>query len=158
MKLTRSAAIALAATALAAVGTPLAAHAATAHAAAPQARPAAAASFAVYNCANKPVVEPKTFVFTCDSTGYLTSLKWTSWTSATATATGVLYTDNCKPNCARGKFSHSNVDVVLWRSEAVKGQSGKRGYTEITALLPNHSTASGNTETFAAPGRFAGES
>ena len=70
----------------------------------------------------------------------------------------MLYTDNCMPNCASGKFSHANVDVVLWRSEAVKGQPGKRGYTEITALFPNHSTASRNTETFAAPGRFSGQS
>jgi len=52
MKLTRSAAIALSVTA-------------------PQADHAAATSVAVYNCGNKPLVEPHTFVFTCDSTGYL---------------------------------------------------------------------------------------
>jgi hypothetical protein len=157
MKLTRSATIALSVTALA-VGAPLAAKAATTHAAAPQAQPAAATSFAVYNCGNKPVVKPSTFVFTCDSTGYLTKLKWSSWTSATATATGVLYTDNCKPNCASGKFSHQNVDVVLWRSEAVKGQPGKRGYTEMSFLFPNHPVGSSNTETVVAPGEFPGES
>jgi hypothetical protein len=156
MKLTRSAAIALSVTAFAALGAPLAAKAATTHATAPQAQPAA--SFAVYNCGNKPVVKPSTFYFTCDSSGYLTKLKWSSWTSATATATGVLYTDNCNPNCASGKFSHQNVDVVLWRSEAVKGHPGKRGYTEMTFLFPNHSIRSGNTETVVAPGEFPGES
>jgi hypothetical protein len=159
MKLTRSAALALSVTALAAVGAPLAAQAATAHGAAPQAQPAVVTSVAVYNCGNKPVVEPKTFVFTCDSTGYLTKLAWSSWNASTATATGVLYTDNCEPNCASGKWSHQNVDVVLWRSEAVKGQSGKRGYTEMTFLWPNHPIRSSrNTETRVPPGVFPGES
>jgi len=50
------------------------------------------------------------------------------------------------------------VDVVLWRSEAVKGHPGKRGYTEMTFLFPNHSIRSGNTETVVAPGEFPGES
>jgi hypothetical protein len=154
MKLSRKAAVSLSAAAAAVVCTPLAAHALTMQ----DAASSGAASFAVYNCANKPVVEPKTFAFTCDSSGYLAKLTWSSWTSATATATGVLYTDNCKPNCASGKWSHQNVDVVLWRSEAVKGQSGKRGYTEITALFPNHSVQSQNTVTFTAPGAFPGES
>jgi hypothetical protein len=158
MKLTRSAAIALSVTALAAVGAPLAAQAATTHEAAAHAQPAVTTSVAVYDCGNKPAVEPKTFVFTCDSSGYLTKLTWNSWNAPTATGTGVLYTDNCVPNCASGQWSHQNVDVVLWRSEAVKGQSGKRGYTEMTILWPNHTIRSRNTETLVPPGTFAGES
>ena len=158
MKLTRSAAIALSVTALAAVGAPLAAEAATTHAAAPQANHAAATSAAVYDCGNKPLVEPHTFVFACDSSGYLTKLQWSSWNAVTATATGVLYVDNCEPNCASGKWSHQNMDVVLWRSEAVKGHPGKRGYTEMTFLFPNHSIGSQNTETRVPPGVFPGES
>ena len=70
----------------------------------------------------------------------------------------VLYTDNCEPNCASGKWTHQNVDVVLWRSEGVKGQPGKRGYTEMTVLWPNHSLRSRNTETVVPPGVFPGES
>jgi len=158
MKLTRSAAIALSVTALAAIGAPLAAQAAATHGSATLAQPAATTSVAVYDCGNKPVVKPTTFVFTCDSTGYLTKLTWNSWTAPTATATGVLYTDNCVPNCASGGWSHQNVDVLLWRSEPVKGQSGKRGYTEMTFLWPNHAIGSANTETRAAPGAFPGES
>jgi len=158
MKLTRSTVIALCVTALA-VGTPLAAEAAATHPAAPQAqRAAASTSYAVYDCGNKPLVEPSTFVFTCDSSGYLTKLQWSSWSRAIAAATGVLYTDNCEPNCASGKWSHQNVDVVLWRSEEVKGQPGKRGYTEMTVLWPNHPIRSRNTETVVPPGAFPGES
>jgi hypothetical protein len=48
--------------------------------------------------------------------------------------------------------------VVLWRSEAVKGQAGKRGYTEMTILWPNHAIGSSNTETLVPPGAFPGES
>ncbi len=155
MKLTRSAAIALSVTALAAAGAPLAAQAATTHAAAPQARPAT--SVAVYNCGNRPLVEPRNFVFTCDSTGSLTNLRWNTWNATTATATGVLNVDNCKPSCANGHWSHRNVDVVLWRSEAVKWYPGKRGYTEMTFLFPGDSIRSHNTETLVPPGVFRGE-
>jgi hypothetical protein len=112
----------------------------------------------VYNCGNKPLVEPHTFVFTCDSTGYLAKLRWSTWNTPMATATGVLHSDNCKPNCASGTWSHQNVDVVLWRSEAVKGHPGKRGYTEMTFLFPGHSIRSHNTETLVPPGVFPGES
>ena len=94
MKLSRMGAVSLSAAAAALVGTPLAAHALTTQ----EAHASAAASYAVYNCANKPVAEPKTFAFTCDSSGYLTKLTWNSWNAATATATGVFYTDNCTPN------------------------------------------------------------
>jgi hypothetical protein len=158
MKLPRSAAIALTLSALTAVGAPLAAYAATTHSAVPQAPAAATTSTAVYDCGNKSLVEPKTFVFTCDSSGYLTELTWNSWNAATATATGVVNTDNCKPNCASGKWSHQNVDVLLWRSEGVKGQAGKRGYTEMTILWPNHPIRSSNTATWVPPGVFPGES
>jgi hypothetical protein len=70
----------------------------------------------------------------------------------------VLYSDNGKPNCASGKWSHQNVDVVLWRSEAVKGRRGKRGYTEMTFLFPGHSIRSHKTGTLVLPGVFPGES
>ena len=68
----------------------------------------------------------------------------------------MLYSDNCKPNCAGGKWSHQNVNVVLWRSEAVKGHPGKRGYTEMTFLFPGHSIRSHNTDTLVPPGVFLG--
>jgi hypothetical protein len=153
MKLARPGAIALSVIALAAASGPAIAKAAT-----PQAPRAATTSVAVYDCGNKPLIEPHTFVFTCDSTGSLTKLQWSAWNSTMATATGVLNTDNCVPNCASGKWTHQQADVILWRSAAVKGYPGKRGYTEMTFLLPGGAINSHDTETRTPPGKFPGES
>jgi len=152
MKMTRPAAIALSATALTAVAVPMVAKAATR-----EVPGAAATSVAVYDCGNTPLVEPRTFVFACDGTGSLTKLRWSAWNGTMATATGVLNTDNCVPNCASGRWSRQTADVVLWRSEAVKGHPGKRGFTEMTFLLPGHAVNSHNTETRTPPGVFPGE-
>jgi hypothetical protein len=174
MKLTRIAAIAVPAaalTTLAAVSVPSAAHAATAHTAAAHAATAHAAAghpaqttqarqatsnVAVYDCQNQPQVRPGSFDVFCDGSGYLADLHWSSWTTSMATATGVEYINNCEPNCAAGKFSHQNVDVVFWRSEPVKGHKGHYGYSQMTVLLPNAKTGH-NTYTSVPPGAFPGE-
>jgi hypothetical protein len=174
MKLTRIAAIVLPTAALVAVGAPFAAHAATQHTAtqhtaaqraatthpataAHLTKSAAAPSVAVYDCTNKPQVRPGTFYFFCDGSGYFANLKWSSWNAAMATATGVEYTDNCEPNCAAGKFSHQNVDVIFWRSEPVAHHADERGYTQMTVLSPNAKIGNHNTYTSSPPGVFPGE-
>jgi hypothetical protein len=160
MKLTRLAAIVLPAAALVAVGVPLAAHAATAHTTTTSTTghvTASAPSVAVYNCNNKAQVRPKTFYVFCDSSGYLANLKWTNWNSTMATATGQEYIDNCVPNCAAGKFSHQNVNVIFWRSEPVAHHSNERGYSQMTILYPNAKISKHNTVTSTPPGVFPGE-
>jgi hypothetical protein len=154
MRLTRFAAIALSATALVAVSAPFAAHAATAH---DTTHASAAPSVAVYDCANKPQVRPGTFDLFCDGSGYFTKLHWSLWNTSTATATGVLYVDNCEPNCAQGKWSHQDVDLIFWRSEPVKGHPGKRGYTQMTVLYPYRAIGNHSTFTQVPPGVFPGE-
>jgi hypothetical protein len=170
MKLTRIAAIVLPTAALVAVAAPFAAHAATQHAttqhtttqpatAATAAKSAAAPSVAVYNCINKPQVRPGTFYFFCDGSGYFADLKWSSWNAAMASGTGVEYLDNCEPNCAAGKFSHQNVDVIFWRSEPLTHHTNERGYSQMTVLLPNAKIGDHNTNTYTSspPGVFPGE-
>jgi hypothetical protein len=155
VKLTRPATIgALAITALA-VGVPLAANAAASH----QGHPAAArqaSSVAVYNCVNKPQVKPTEFDIFCDGSGALVHLDWTAWSTTIATASGVEYVDNCEPNCAAGKWSHQPVEVVLWRSQPVKGHPGQYGFSRITELYPNSSSLN-DSYTSAPPGAFPGE-
>jgi hypothetical protein len=172
MKLTRIAAIVLPTAALVAVVAPFAAHAATAHAATGHAATghartaqasahtaSAAPSVAVYDCGNQPQVRPGTFYFFCDSSGYFADLKWSNWNSSMATATGVEYLDNCEPNCAAGKFSHQNVDVIFWRSEPVSHHANERGYTQMTVLSPSAKIGDRGTNTYtsAPPGVFPGE-
>jgi hypothetical protein len=147
MKLSRIALIVL--PAVAAVTVPFAANAATGHPAAAH----KATTVAVYNCVNKPQVRPSEFDIFCDGSGYITGLKWSGWSTSMATATGVEYINNCEPNCAAGKFSHQNVDVIFWDSKPVKGHAGEYGYTKITTLYPS----SGKTYTQTPPGVFPGE-
>src|SRR5580700_7864719 len=149
MRLTRFAAIALSATALVAVSAPSTAHDTTQASAAP--------SVAVYDCANKPQVRPGTFDLFCDGSGSFTKLHWSVWNTSTATATGVLYVDNCEPNCAQGTWSHRSVDLIFWRSLPVKGHPGERGYSQMTVLYPGRAISSHNTYTGAPPGLFPGE-
>ena len=161
MRLTRFAAIALPAMALAAVSVPFAAHAATTHAASHAAshevRASVAASVAVYDCSNQPQVRPSTFDFFCDGSGSFTKLRWSTWNASIAAGTGVEYVDNCSPNCAQGTWSHRTVDLILWRSEPVKGHPGERGYTQMTTLYPGHPVDGHNTYTQTPPGVFPGE-
>jgi hypothetical protein len=147
VKKTRIAAIALPAVAVLAAGLPFAANAATGH------QSTAKTTVSVYNCDNQPVVRPSVFYIFCDSSGYYSHLKWTTWSTTMATATGVEYIDNCEPNCAAGKFSHQNVDLVLWKSVPVARHAGHYGFTKLTTLYPG----SGKTYTQTPPGAFPGE-
>jgi hypothetical protein len=157
MTLTRLAAIAVPAAVLAAaVSVPFAAHAATTHPTATTKHDSTPA-VAVYDCANQPQVRPGTFDIFCDGSGAITKLTWSSWSTAMAAATGVEYVDNCEPNCAQGKWSHQDVDVVFWRSKPVKGHPGEYGYTEMTTLFPNEAAGSHNPYTQTPPGEFPGE-
>jgi hypothetical protein len=162
MKLTRIAAIALpaaaavtAAVAVAAVSGPLAvsANAGTTHNAGTRHPAAQPPKVAVYDCANKPVVRPKVFDIFCDGSDALVKLNWTSWNGSEATGTGTQYIDNCTPNCARGKWTHENVVVVLWRGQPAahhKGHKGQQAYTKMTLLYP----AAGKTSTITPPGAY----
>jgi hypothetical protein len=156
MRMTRLAVIVLSTAALAA-GAPLAAYAATGHDAVQETHASPAPSVAVYDCANQPQVRPRTFDLFCDGSGSFTGLTWSTWNASTATATGVLYVDNCVPNCAQGKWTHRTVDLIFWRSEPVKGHRGERGYSQMTVLYPGAPVGSRNTFTQAPPGAFPGE-
>jgi hypothetical protein len=112
-----------------------------------------ASNVAVYDCANQPQVRPSEFDIFCDGSGAIIHLSWSGWNTSMATATGVEYVDNCVPNCAAGKFSHQNVDLIFWDSKPVKGHAGKYGYTKMTTLFPS----SGKTYTQTPPGEFPGE-
>jgi hypothetical protein len=147
VKMTRIAAIALPAAALLAAGLPIAANAAASH------KTTTKTTVAVYNCVNKPQVRPGVFYVFCDGSGYYSNLKWTTWSTTMATATGVEYVNNCEPNCASGKFSHQNVDLILWKSAPVAHHQGQYGFTKMTTLYPN----TGKTYTQTPPGVFPGE-
>jgi hypothetical protein len=79
------------------------------------------ASVVIQPCAGKPEVRPATFTISCgDGNSYLTKLKWTSWTSTSAKATGTYTVNNCDPYCAAGKFISSQAAVTLSKPKNAK--------------------------------------
>lgn len=111
-----------------------AAQASTAEAAVTRAGSAAAApQYVVLNCMDKAQVRPGTISLACADNGIgLAHLHWTGWTPELASAYGLSWENDCKPNCALGHIHYYPVVVMLWGSAAVRGHPGERRYTEAT--------------------------
>jgi hypothetical protein len=54
---------------------------------------------------------PAVLYLSCDGTGVLENMKWSTWTFSHATGTGILRLKNCIPSCANGKARDYNVTV-----------------------------------------------
>lgn len=66
------------------------------------------------DCVGKPQVKPKTIMLACaDGGNVVHKLKWTSWGTRTARATGVQSVNTCDPNCAAGHYETHRVKVTL---------------------------------------------
>jgi len=71
-----------------------------------------------------PAVEPGTIMLACaDGNAYLDHLRWSSWTTTSATATGMYTHNTCTPNCAGGTFVSTPTTVRL--SYPVQTRDGK---------------------------------
>lgn len=87
----------------------------------------------VLTCAGKAVHEPSSLVLYCaDAGASLIKIKWTSWTSSRASAKATYRANNCKPNCAAGKFYDYSATFTLTKPKRVK----KFGlvFTELTVV------------------------
>jgi hypothetical protein len=70
----------------------------------------------------KKALHPAKIVITCaDANYYLQSLKWHHWGKRKATATGVAWVNDCKPNCSAGKFKSYPITAKTYRRRACKG-------------------------------------
>jgi hypothetical protein len=62
------------------------------------------------------VQTPRTFTLACaDANESLGSLTWQNWGEPTATASGKLVVNTCRPTCVAGKFVSYPVDVTMSR-------------------------------------------
>jgi hypothetical protein len=96
-----------------------------------------AASVVIYTCQGKAVTEPTGYILACaDGNGGLSALTWTSWTPASATASGQYYANTCVPDCADGTFTYTPVTVTL--SEPLATPSGGEYYGLL--VIPGHGT------------------
>lgn len=98
----------------------------------------------IVSCENKNQVRPRSYVLACgDGSSYFTRLRWSSWTSSEATATGRFLLNGCSPNCAQGKWYNSQVLIVLWKASAMPRHPGQRQFLRMTVIYtgqrPSHS-------------------
>ena len=91
----------------------------------------------VFDCSNRAVVRPGTYVLACaDGGSLLIHLSWTRWTSEHAVATGIHQLHDCTPDCATGHQSTYAAHVVLSDIEVV---NGTREYTRYTVTFTGQS-------------------
>jgi hypothetical protein len=62
---------------------------------------------------NTPSVRPALVLMFEDGSWVIKGLRWSSWGGATARATGISSSSNCKPNCAQGKRTNHPVSFVV---------------------------------------------
>lgn len=70
------------------------------------------------------VVRPRSIVVACgDGNLYFTRIRWASWTSSTATGTGVGHQNDCTPNCAAGHFHTYPATARLTKPRPCDGRT-----------------------------------
>jgi hypothetical protein len=61
-----------------------------------------------------PTYKPRSIVVTCgDANTVLTKIVWDKWNSSSAAGEGTAKVNECKPNCAAGKFRNHPASVQL---------------------------------------------
>ena len=64
------------------------------------------------------VNQPESITLTCADGGEMIySITWTTWTSRSASGTGIYSINLCNPNCAEGQRLEEPVEVVLSNAE-----------------------------------------
>jgi len=69
---------------------------------------------------------------------------WNTWNSKVAKSTGTLWTDNCIPNCAYGKWSYHKLYVTL---SGVKWHNGRPYFSVMTWYTPGYRMGGYKTST-----------
>jgi hypothetical protein len=97
----------------------------------------------VYTVCTEPAVtcaqreqktKPATIVLSADGSVYVTHLRWTRWGTSKATGKGTLKQDNCKPSCAKGKFSSYAATIALTRPRSYGHD--REAYARMTVSAP----------------------
>ncbi|MEI7798503.1 MAG: hypothetical protein WCI68_07015 [Actinomycetes bacterium] len=67
--------------------------------------------------------KPKSLTTFCADAGVvITNLEWKSWGSTEGTATGTYMANDCKPDCATGKWHSKKVEVKAANPEQIGGK------------------------------------
>ena len=74
--------------------------------------------------------EPLSITLACADAGIgVQDMLWTSWTTKTATGSGLLWEKLCVPDCAAGKMGYYPVEVTL---SAVRASAKGQWFSELT--------------------------
>ncbi|MEI2713476.1 MAG: hypothetical protein V9G04_09320 [Nocardioides sp.] len=93
---------------------------------------AADATFLIECVEDNVVNQPRTFTLSCaDANEVLDNLTWTNWGADEATASGVVASNDCDPNCAEGEMKSYPVTVVA--SDLVQGEASQT-YGTLTVV------------------------
>ncbi|MEU9479811.1 hypothetical protein [Streptomyces sp. NPDC048191] len=85
------------------------------------------------DCFWRQNVRPADFILACgDGNSRLAGLRWSQWSPDEATATGVNLVNDCKPNCAAGRFHGYPVTVRLDEPRPWKKNPGVQHYTRMS--------------------------
>jgi len=107
-----------------------------------------AAAPVVVDCAARGHARPGQYTLSCASAGaYLTGLRWASWGSSAAFASGTSVINDCVPSCVGGHGHSFPALVALWRAEPRPGHAGQRYFTRLTIIYTGgHSYRAGGTQ------------
>jgi hypothetical protein len=88
-----------------------------------------AAKPTIPSCIERPVA-PEEIVLACgDGNFSLEGLRWRQWGAASATASGTVHENDCRPDCAAGRFHDYPVAVTV--SHLVTCGRGRLEYTRV---------------------------
>ncbi|MFD3544798.1 hypothetical protein ACFWUW_04110 [Streptomyces sp. NPDC058655] len=125
----RAAGLLCAAAALVAGAVPASAQAGAAVAPAPD-------PLVVVDCFTQAQVRPEEYLLACgDGNNTLVGLRWDTWGPRTATATGTDMANDCRPDCAAGRFRSYPVTVTLANPEPWPGHPGVQRFTTVRLLF-----------------------
>jgi len=69
-----------------------------------------------------PVVKPSGSPWKCLNDSEISHIRWTSWSTRSATGRGDVDFDKCVPDCARGKWGRYEASLTLDRPVTVDGR------------------------------------
>jgi hypothetical protein len=78
--------------------------------------------------------KPSKIINSEDGSGYIKDLAWRGWGTTTATGTGTLELDNCKPNCAQGHDTPYAATVTL--TKLAPYGNGEQAYSAMAITVP----------------------
>src|SRR5439155_1029094 len=89
------------------------------------------------DCVGHARYKPRRITLACADAGlWLSKIRWTKWTTRTATGTGVYNWNDCKPSCVAGHLhSRGGVHLTLYRVAVCKSK-GFRAFTRLRAPAP----------------------